>query len=251
MSSVNKAGLAAFQSTNALRNMGGNQAMTSTQDERANLMADKCEGDPWELLGYFREKLRQATAESEDWKAKAMDLRLASLPAPDTAGWIVANGSGTAWRTWNAMGSTWTNDRDRATRYARREDAELVHAEDEDAWLVQPYSAKQAPDTAGEVVLWVSPGQLAQHTDPVRALADPHIAGNYIPARKTPGGKFTMPLYAAPQASATGERTELAKLIETRLLGVDPMDQDLQLDDDDWRLILAALNPTAAEGGES
>lgn len=34
---------------------------------------------------------------------------------------------------------------------------------------------------------------------------------------------------------------ELADLIETRLLGVAPDEQDLDLEDDDWRMILAAL----------
>lgn len=31
-------------------------------DERAEAMADNCDGDPWELIGYFREKLRQSQA---------------------------------------------------------------------------------------------------------------------------------------------------------------------------------------------
>ena len=34
---------------------------------------------------------------------------------------------------------------------------------------------------------------------------------------------------------------DLAQIIETRLLGVDPGDQDVVLEDDDWRRILAAL----------
>jgi len=33
----------------------------------------------------------------------------------------------------------------------------------------------------------------------------------------------------------------LAEMIEARLLGVIPDDQDLELDDDDWRLILEGL----------
>jgi hypothetical protein len=42
---------------------------------------------------------------------------------------------------------------------------------------------------------------------------------------------------------------ELADLIETRLLGVAPDEQDLDLEDDDWRMILAALRtPPPAQG---
>lgn len=33
--------------------------------ERATAMADDCVGDPWELLGYFREKLRQSERDAE------------------------------------------------------------------------------------------------------------------------------------------------------------------------------------------
>ena len=41
-------------------------------------------------------------------------------------------------------------------------------------------------------------------------------------------------------------RAALAELIETRLLGVNPDDQDVELDDDDWRVILAALQAPSA-----
>lgn len=40
---------------------------------------------------------------------------------------------------------------------------------------------------------------------------------------------------------ANGDGGKLSDLIRTRLLGVHPDEQDLQLDDDDWRVILAAL----------
>lgn len=62
---------------------------------------------------------------------------------------------------------------------------------------------------------------------------------------------LTKRLYAhppVPDAAGEEEATKLADLIRTRLLGIDPDDQDLQLDDDDWRLILEALaQPPAAE----
>lgn len=38
----------------------------------------------------------------------------------------------------------------------------------------------------------------------------------------------------------------LAELIKTRLLGVRPDDQDLVLEDEDWRLIIAALEGPAS-----
>lgn len=41
-----------------------------------------------------------------------------------------------------------------------------------------------------EPVLFVSEGQLLAHTDP-----ECEIAGRYLPARITPSGKFTVPLY--------------------------------------------------------
>jgi hypothetical protein len=46
-------------------------------------------------------------------------------------------------------------------------------------------------------------------------------------------------------SAATPPHAELAKLIETRLLGVAPDDQDLALEDDDWRRIIAALSASA------
>lgn len=54
----------------------------------------------------------------------------------ETDGWIIGDGSQTAWRTWQNGFSAWTGKPEEATRYARRIDAEAVHAEDEDAWCV-------------------------------------------------------------------------------------------------------------------
>lgn len=50
-------------------------------DQKANAMADDCVGDPWELLGYFREKLKQSQWEADHARAGALDLakRLAAL----------------------------------------------------------------------------------------------------------------------------------------------------------------------------
>jgi len=49
-------------------------------------------------------------------------------------------------------------------------------------------------------VLYVSPEQLAKHSDPEGA--ESAEAGRYLPTRKTPAGKFTQPLYARPPAPA-------------------------------------------------
>ena len=60
----------------------------------------------------------------------------------------------------------------------------------------------------GEPVAWASPGQLANLTD-----ENDEVSGRYIPLRKTSGGKFTQPLYAAPQPAAP------AQTIATRYVG--------------------------------
>lgn len=57
-------------------------------DERAEAMADNCDGDPWELIGYFREKLRQSQArvDAANNAATGFAKKLAALkgPAPMT-----------------------------------------------------------------------------------------------------------------------------------------------------------------------
>ncbi|WP_315129488.1 hypothetical protein [Comamonas antarctica] len=57
------------------------------------------------------------------------------------------------------------------------------------------------PAPAGpDPVLYVSPEQLAKHSDPEGAESAEF--GRYLPTRKTPAGKFTQPLYACPPAPA-------------------------------------------------
>lgn len=51
-----------------------------------------------------------------------------------------------------------------------------------------------------EPVLYVSKGQLGNFRDPDGPDSTAH--GRYLPARVTPAGKFTTPLFAAPQAEA-------------------------------------------------
>jgi hypothetical protein len=67
--------------------------------------------------------------------------------------------------------------------------AEVQHARAGSQCLAQP-------------VLYVSPGQLANHSNPEGPESEK--AGRYLPARVTPAGKFTQPLYAG-EAPATVE----------------------------------------------
>lgn len=61
-----------------------------------------------------------------------------------------------------------------------------------------------AAEGAPAPVLYVSKGQMENHRDPDGP--DSQSAGRYIPARLTPAGKFTTPLFAAPQAQAEDAR---------------------------------------------
>ena len=54
-------------------------------------------------------------------------------------------------------------------------------------------ASQAASHSAPEPVGWVSPEQLAAHPD-----GSSDASGRYLPVRKTPAGKFTMPIYAAP-----------------------------------------------------
>ena len=60
----------------------------------------------------------------------------------------------------------------------------------------QAQAGEQAP------ALYVSKGQLCNHRDPEGP--DSANAGRYLPARIPPAGKFTTPLFAAPQAQDVG-----------------------------------------------
>ena len=44
-------------------------------DQKANAMADDGVGDPWELLGYFREKLRQSQGEADHARSSTGGFR--------------------------------------------------------------------------------------------------------------------------------------------------------------------------------
>lgn len=58
--------------------------------------------------------------------------------ALEYSGVVVADASGTKFRTWGYCGPEWTEDIDQATRYVRREDAERACLTDEDGWSIVP-----------------------------------------------------------------------------------------------------------------
>lgn len=63
-------------------------------------------------------------------------------------------------------------------------------------WAEQQLVGGYRKDTQLKPVLYVSLGQLERHTDP-----DEGEGGRYLPARKTPAGLISFPLYTAPQAT--------------------------------------------------
>ncbi|MDR0203986.1 MAG: hypothetical protein LBJ40_17720 [Delftia acidovorans] len=61
-------------------------------------------------------------------------------------------------------------------------------------------------------VLYVSPGQLAKHSNPEGP--ESAEAGRYLPARVTPAGKFTLPLYAGAAPAAVAPQGDYPPLPE-------------------------------------
>lgn len=70
---------------------------------------------------------------------------------------------------------------------------DAMHAAD-DEWRA---ALNQPPAPVEAVVAYASPAQMAAMGDPIDDQG-----GAYIPLRKTPAGKFTMPLYAHPPEPA-------------------------------------------------
>jgi len=63
-------------------------------------------------------------------------------------------------------------------------------------------------------VLYVSPGQLANHSNPEGPESEK--AGRYLPARVTPAGKFTQPLYAGEAPATVAPRArDLLGIVRT------------------------------------
>lgn len=62
--------------------------------------------------------------------------------------------------------------------------------------------------------------------------------------RMTDGEFITVHHEAVSPPAESGAREKLSETIKTRLLGVEPDEQDVVLEDNDWRMILAALSPS-------
>ncbi|MCC4257857.1 hypothetical protein [Sphingobium lactosutens] len=104
-----------------------------------------------------------------------------------------------------------------------------------------PATLSRSDDGAGEAVAWMYERAMGLGVEPLRIIQASRWTA-YDRSIYTEA-----PLYAHPPAAVAGEGEKLAELIRTRLLGIHPDEQDLQLEDDDWRLILQALSRAAAD----
>ena len=109
-------------------------------------------------------------------------------------------------------------------------------------------------------VLYVSPGQLANHSNPEGPESEK--AGRYLPARKTPAGKFIQPLYAgAAPADGAPRARDLLGIVRTaqsearRLINGEDSGSDLaqtKLDlPETLRVLEHALSRPAAVAGSA
>ena len=89
--------------------------------------------------------------------------------------------------------------------------AEPLFTEQQVRALLAGVSAPAAVAVEQAPVLYVSKGQLSNHRDPDGP--DSANAGRYLPARITPAGNFTMPLFAAPQAQADARDAEIERAV--------------------------------------
>ena len=101
-------------------------------------------------------------------------------------------------------------------------------------------AVEQAP------VLYVSKGQLDNHRDPDGP--ESFNAGLYLPARITPAGKFTTPLFAAPQAQADARDADDAELI--KWLSDQYLAADFQWGDPKTPVLVIEIPPTASVCGD-
>ena len=101
----------------------------------------------------------------------------------------------------------------------------LAKALDVDDWQIADGSEEWHGDVAGTIYNVLKAGRVYDEED----------------------GRVARLEVAHPPAAVAGEGEKLAELIRTRLLDIHPDEQDLQLEDDDWRLILQALSQPAAD----
>lgn len=90
--------------------------------------------------------------------------------------------------------------------------------------------------------------------EPTEAMVEAYLetlqaqsAADYFEYRPRRAALSTLPQQAATDEGETGERRKLAELIDTHMLGVEPEDQCVVLDDDDWQRIIAALTADGAK----
>ena len=105
------------------------------------------------------------------------------------------------------------------------------------AAMIEAFYHAEGPVGPDRIVSWsvataMARGNVIRHLDDIFANA------------------YRAMLAAAPAVQPAAGREALSKIIRQRLLGVAPDDQDVVLEDDDWRLILAALSAPQAAPGE-
>ena len=103
------------------------------------------------------------------------------------------------------------------------------------AAMIEAFYHAEGPVGPDRIVSWsvataMARGNVIRHLDDIFANA------------------YRAMLAAAPAGQPAAGRETLSKIIRQRLLGVAPDDQEVVLDDDDWRLILAALAHPPAQG---
>lgn len=108
----------------------------------------KMSGIPDEMRDDFDPAVKSAAIAAHTEATRLGMLRVGNPWAPiaaaiELSGVVVADASGTKFRTWGHYGPEWTDDIQQATRYVRREDAERACLTDEDGWSIVAVRASQ------------------------------------------------------------------------------------------------------------
>lgn len=98
-------------------------------------------GIPDEMRDDFDPAIKDAAVTAHTEATRLGMLRVGNPWVPiaialELSGVVVADASGTRFRTWGHCGPEWTDDIEQATRYVRREDAERSCLTDEDGWSI-------------------------------------------------------------------------------------------------------------------
>lgn len=129
----------------------------------------------------------------------------------------------------------------------RQDQAQLSASPGEGAWR----ALGDSPKDGSEVELLIVHQNALVSSDPVaegwiqivRARWIDHNAGGWTWYGLAGLVMAWRPTTTAPTEASGSEREKLAATIKRHLLGVAPDDQDVVLEDDDWRLIIQALRP--------